>query len=201
MKDDNLKRIHDDYQRDRAFRTLRKEATQFVPGKGSSSSPFLIFIGEAPGHNEDLQGEPFVGAAGKVLDKLLERNELERRMVWITNVVKYRPPNNRTPSTEEIDAARPYLRRELKVVAKKRKVGGNKVFTRPLICLLGKTATLLLGNELAKPQHRGTIIERPGLWRFAPLYHPAVALYDPQMLPILHQHMKAVVNEEVKVKK
>ncbi len=89
----------------------------------------------------------------------------------------------------------------MKVVGKKHKVSGDRKATRPVVCLLGKTAALLLGNEFAKPQHRGTIIQKPGGWRFAPLYHPAAALYDGQLFSVMVQQMKAIFDEEVKVKK
>src|SRR3989344_8659443 len=87
---------------------LKKTATQPVPGDGRADAE-IVFIGEAPGKQEDEQGKPFVGAAGKFLNELLESINLKRESIYITNIVKYRPPNNRDPSPEEKDACREWL--------------------------------------------------------------------------------------------
>lgn len=94
---------------------LAQGATQLVMGHGNPQAE-IVFIGEAPGKNEDLHGVPFVGAAGKLLDEMLEANGVKRKDVYITNIVKYRPPNNRDPLPEEKRAFWPYLLRELKVI-------------------------------------------------------------------------------------
>jgi len=94
---------------------LAQGATQLVMGHGNPEAD-IVFIGEAPGKNEDLHGIPFVGAAGKLLDEMLEANGVQRQDVYITNIVKYRPPNNRDPLPEEKRAFWPYLLRELKVI-------------------------------------------------------------------------------------
>src|SRR5688572_807047 len=88
--------------------TLKTTATQAVYGDGNPNAD-IVFIGEAPGKNEDMQGKPFVGAAGKFLNEMLESIQLKREDIYITNIVKYRPPNNRDPLPEEKDACREWL--------------------------------------------------------------------------------------------
>lgn len=103
---------------------LSKSRTNAVAGKGNYNAE-IMFIGEAPGRNEDLKGEPFVGAAGKILSEALEYAGLSRDDVFITNVVKCRPPNNRVPLQEERDSCHPYLSGELDIIKPK------------IICILG----------------------------------------------------------------
>src|ERR1700721_4342815 len=97
---------------------LKAQATQLVFGDGNPSSE-IVFIGEAPGKNEDLKGLPFVGAAGKFLDEMLSQIGLKRSDVYITNIVKYRPPNNRDPLPEEKQAFVSYLKRQLEIIKPK----------------------------------------------------------------------------------
>src|SRR3954467_4796788 len=94
---------------------LKTQATQLVFGDGNPEAE-IVFIGEAPGKNEDLQGIPFVGAAGKFLNEMLESIGLERKDIYITNIVKYRPPNNRDPLPDEKAAFLPYLVEQLKII-------------------------------------------------------------------------------------
>src|SRR3990172_13105125 len=94
---------------------LWKEATHSVPGEGNPSSK-VVFIGEGPGYNEDKLGRPFVGRAGVLLDRLLSRNEIRREEVFITNVVKHRPPENRAPMKDEVRACLPFLIQQIKVI-------------------------------------------------------------------------------------
>lgn len=110
-----LEQIKADIISDNVCPDLAQTATQLVMGHGSSSAK-IVFIGEAPGKNEDLQGIPFVGAAGKLLDEMLAENSVSRSDVYITNIVKYRPPNNRDPFPDEKREFWPYLLRELKVI-------------------------------------------------------------------------------------
>src|SRR3954470_19109684 len=97
---------------------LAQQATQLVIGDGNLDAE-IVFIGEAPGKNEDLQGKPFVGAAGKFLNEMLEMIGLARKDIYITNIVKYRPPNNRDPLPEEKTAFMPYLESQLEVIKPK----------------------------------------------------------------------------------
>ncbi len=110
-----LDRIKDDIVAADVCPELAKQATQLVFGDGLPEAR-IVFIGEAPGKNEDLQGKPFVGAAGKFLDEMLTMNGLKREEVYITNIVKYRPPQNRDPLPEEKKAFMPYLLRQIQVI-------------------------------------------------------------------------------------
>lgn len=137
--------------------------THPVPGEGSASAE-LMFIGEAPGRKEDLEGRPFIGAAGKLLAELLASIDLAREDVFITNVLKARPPKNRDPRPAEVEHSRPWLDAQLAVLEPKLLV--------PLGChALDRFVAGLKISEVS-----GTLIEHDGR-RFFPLLHPAVALY------------------------
>ncbi|NHH97930.1 Uracil-DNA glycosylase, family 4 [Candidatus Nitrosotalea sp. FS] len=151
--------------------SLSKSRTNAVPGNGNYHSD-VIFVGEAPGRNEDLQGKPFVGTAGQILSEALEYAGFTRDQVYITNVVKCRPPNNRQPITEERAACRPYLSEELEIIKPK------------IICILGNTAysSLLDGSEITK--NRGKIVKNNGLLYFVTV-HPAAVIYNPSLRQVL----------------
>jgi uracil-DNA glycosylase family 4 len=146
---------------------LSRGRTKVVFGVGNETAR-LMFIGEAPGRDEDIQGTPFVGRAGQLLDKILAAAEIERDDVYIGNIIKCRPPNNRTPLTNEIEACIPYLAKQ---------VG----FIKPtIICTLGLPATqTLLGIRGSMGGLRGKIYRSEDL-RVIPTYHPAAALRDPK---------------------
>lgn len=156
-----------EYARDPFFAHFREGSAKFVPGDGSLR-PRAIFIGEAPGVQEDRQGKPFVGASGTMLNGLLADIGLLRHECWITNVIKYRPTDNRTPTPQEIDAARPYLRREVQALA-------YDPLRPPPVVLLGATALRLVGDDLRVGSSHGVVLQN-GRWRFLPVYHPAAAL-------------------------
>jgi DNA polymerase len=143
---------------------LSATRTKVVFGSGSPDAD-LMFVGEAPGKNEDLQGQPFVGAAGRLLDQLLAEAGIARDRVYIANVLKCRPPANRDPRPEEIDACKGYLRRQLELVDPR------------VVVTLGNFATkLLLRTETGITRLRGTSYP---WWRdkmLVPTYHPAAAL-------------------------
>lgn len=143
---------------------LAEQATQLVFGVGSPEAE-IVFIGEAPGKNEDIQGEPFVGAAGKFLNEMLEMIGLERQDVYITNIVKYRPPNNRDPSPDEKQAFLPYLVQQLKIINPK------------VIVTLGRHSMDVLLPGLKISQVHGKPI-RVKDHVYLPLFHPAAALYN-----------------------
>jgi DNA polymerase len=143
---------------------LAEQATQLVPGVGNPDSD-IVFIGEAPGKNEDKQGEPFIGAAGKLLNELLESIGLTREEIYITNIVKYRPPNNRDPSTAEKQQFVGYLTRELAIIEPN------------VIVTLGRHATESFLPDLRISQVHGQQ-QRNGNSVIMPLYHPAAALYN-----------------------
>lgn len=141
--------------------------TNIVFGTGNPRAR-LMFIGEAPGRDEDIQGVPFVGRAGQLLDKILAAAEIERDDVYIANIIKCRPPNNRTPLTNEIEACIPYLGRQVALIAPK------------IICTLGLPATqTLLGIRGSMGSLRGKMYVE-GDVRVIPTYHPAAALRDPK---------------------
>ena len=154
---------------------LSKTRTNAVPGIGNENSN-VIFVGEAPGRNEDLQGKPFVGTAGKILSEALEYAGLSRDKVYITNVVKCRPPDNRQPNTLERAACNPYLVQELKMIKPK------------IICVLGNTAygSLLNGTSITK--HRGKIMKQNDQLYFVTV-HPAAVIYNPALRQVLKDDM------------
>jgi uracil-DNA glycosylase family 4 len=148
---------------------LKATATQAVSGDGNSDAE-IVFIGEAPGKKEDSEGRPFIGAAGKFLTEMLASINMKREDIYITNVVKYRPPNNRDPSPEEKEACRAWLTDELLAIKPK------------LIVFLGRHAMHnFFPDEKISAVH-GTLLKKevagfPTEY-FLPLYHPAAALYN-----------------------
>ena len=155
---------------------LAQGRTQVVFGAGNPHAD-LMFVGEAPGFHEDKQGVPFVGQAGKLLDGLLAGVDLRREDVYIANVLKCRPPGNRDPQQDEIEACEPHLFRQIELIEPK------------VIATLGNFATKLLsGRPLGITRVHGqeqelTIAGRSVL--LYPIYHPAAALYTPAMLKVL----------------
>lgn len=152
--------------------------TQVVFGVGSARAE-LLFVGEGPGFHEDKQGEPFVGAAGKLLNSLLGQIGLTRPDIYIANVVKCRPPENRDPAEEEIEACSPHLMQQIAII-------------RPrVICTLGRFATrLLTGTELSMTAVHGKAkpIELGGVKTVVfPVFHPAAALYAPANRVVLEE--------------
>jgi DNA polymerase len=126
-----------------------------------------VFVGEAPGHDEDVQGRPFVGRAGKLLTQMIEGMGLSRDEVYIANVLKCRPPNNRDPAADEVEQCRPYLERQLALIAPK------------VVCALGRHALqTLTGYDGALGRARGRAMEFRGL-SVVPTYHPAYLLRNP----------------------
>ena len=154
---------------------LRASALQLVLGDGNLDAE-IVFVGEAPGKQEDEQGLPFVGASGRFLNEMLAAADMEREDVYITNIVKYRPSNNRDPSTEEKEAFWPYLLRQLEIIQPK------------VIVTLGRHSgayfipDLHISADHGKP-HRVALHGHEYL--VVPLYHPAVALYNGSMRTVL----------------
>jgi uracil-DNA glycosylase family 4 len=154
-----------------------------VFGSGSADSD-LMFVGEAPGANEDQQGLPFVGQAGRLLDQLLSEIGLTRADVFVANVLKCRPPGNRDPLPQEIDACQDYLYRQLELIQPK------------VVCTLGNFATKLLRGDLTgitRLHGRDELRQiGPRLVRLYPLFHPAAALYTPAMLATLRADFERI---------
>ena len=157
---------------------LAQTRTQVVFGSGSPDAD-LMFVGEAPGFHEDKQGVPFVGQAGKLLDKLLAGIGLSRPDVFVANVLKCRPPGNRDPQPDEIEACEPHLFRQIELVQPK------------LVATLGNFATKLLsGKPLGITRVHGQPQEVTlggNCVTLYPIYHPAAALYTPSMLKVLEE--------------
>ena len=170
---DTLRRLAIGYQIDRArpLAALR-EGANYVPGRGPLSPP-AAFIGEAPGAAEDRLRRPFCGPSGRMLDELLASVGMTRGSVYVTNVVKYRPPNNRDPLPSEKHHSISYLRRELTAVAPK------------CLVTLGRHALEALDPTLRLSQVHGRWQTVSGWPPVLPLYHPAVALYRSSMKPTL----------------
>ncbi len=155
---------------------LCKTRTNAVPGKGSPNAQ-IMFIGEAPGRTEDLRGEPFVGAAGKKLDTLLENNGILRESVYITNVVKCRPPNNRIPTLDEQQACSEYLKAEIEFINPK------------VICVLGNTACNSILGQGDITKNHGQIVEKNGRTYFL-TFHPAATIYNQQLYSLMEQDIR-----------
>ena len=155
---------------------LHETRTQVVFGNGNADAD-LMFVGEAPGASEDAQGLPFVGRAGKLLGEMLGENGMTREDVFVTNVLKSRPPGNRDPEAEEIQACRPYLQRQVELIEPR------------VICTLGNFSTKLLrGDPTGISRLHGQaeiLVIGARAVRLYPLFHPAAALYTRSLLETL----------------
>lgn len=158
---------------------LYRTRTHHVVGEGSPHAK-LVFVGEAPGREEDLQGRPFVGAAGQLLTKMIEAIGLARRDVYICNVLKDRPPGNRTPLPEEVEACVPFLVRQIAMIQPH------------VICALGAVAAkALLGPHVSITQVRGQRHTYQGILMI-PTFHPAYLLRNPAAKRLVWQDLKKV---------
>lgn len=155
--------------------------TNAVPGDGNSKAN-IMFIGEAPGRNEDVKGKPFVGMAGKILDEALVKVGLVRSRIYITNIVKCRPPGNRVPTEDERRVCKSYLEREISIVSPK------------IICILGRTAyqSLLGGGSILG--NRGKFIQKDNRLYFLTV-HPAAIIYNNKLRNVLENDMQTLVME------
>ncbi len=162
---------------------LRHSAKKAVPGAGSHTAK-IIFIGEAPGKKEDETGLPFVGAAGKFLNEMLESIKMKREDVYITSIVKYRPPDNRDPTPKEKEDCKEWLHEQLNVINPK------------LVVFLGRHSMNHFFPELKISETHGKLIAKsiPGISTkyFLPLYHPAAALYNGGMRQELFKDFKKI---------
>lgn len=152
---------------------LSKTRINAVPGKGNFQSD-VIFVGEAPGRNEDRNGEPFIGIAGKRLNLALEGAGISRESIYITNVVKCKPPSNRVPTISERNACNDYLQKEITIIKPK------------IICILGNTAfnSILGGSEIIK--HRGKVVKKNSRLYFLTI-HPAATIYNQRLITVLKE--------------
>ncbi|MDH3972860.1 MAG: uracil-DNA glycosylase [Deltaproteobacteria bacterium] len=158
---------------------LGKTRTNLVFGTGDRNAD-LVFVGEAPGRDEDLQGEPFVGKAGQLLTKIIEAISLKRENVYICNVLKCRPPQNRNPLPEEIECCEPFLIKQIRAIKPK------------VICALGKfAAQTLLKSEAPISTLRGKFHNYHGV-PLMPTYHPAFLLRNPKMKKEVWQDVQLI---------
>ena len=183
-KADSLEKLRQEIVASNVTPELRAQAKNLVMGDGNLDAE-IVFIGEAPGKNEDEQGLPFVGAAGKFLAEMLSTIHLERKDVYITNIVKYRPPNNRDPLPEEKQAFWPYLAQQLEIIQPK------------LVVTLGRHSM-----EYFLPEQKISAIHgAPKRITFGshklvilPLFHPAAALYNGGMRQTLIDDFSCIPN-------
>ena len=180
----NLVELHDSLRECQACR-LASGRTQVVFGTGSPNAP-IMFVGEAPGFHEDRQGIPFVGAAGKLLTELLESAGLSRLEIYIANVIKCRPPQNRNPQTDEVETCKPFLLEQIRLIKPR------------LVCSLGNFAMqTLLGRKIGITKVRGQIFQLENFTLF-PLLHPAAALHQGNLIASLRediQKLKKMLDE------
>ena len=159
---------------------LAQERTNVVFGVGVRDAE-VMFIGEGPGENEDLQGEPFVGRAGKLLDEMLEIIDLSRKSnIYIANMVKCRPPKNRDPLNTEQDACIGYLRNQVALIRPK-----------IIVCLGRISAMRVIKDDFKITQEHGKWFEKNGVWTMA-MYHPAALLRDPRRRPEAFEDLKTL---------
>lgn len=159
---------------------LARSRTKAVPGTGSPDAR-VCFVGEGPGREEDLSGLPFVGQAGKLLDRMLAEEGIRRSDCYICNIVKCRPPNNRVPTPAEISECSLYLYAQLAVIEP------------AVVCLLGNTALrFFFGERYSIGQVRGSVLLKDEQ-RFLPTYHPAAALRNPQYIAVIQQDIHRLI--------
>ena len=170
------------------FNTM--DGVQYVVIGDGNKNASLMFIGEGPGADEDIQGEPFVGKAGQLMDKAFEALDIERKNVYIGNIVKCRSPQNRNPEPDEVKACMDYLRNQVLLIKPK------------IIVLLGRIALQnILGDEYKITESRGNWIEKKGIW-YLPTFHPAALLRDESKkidfwrdLKLIKEKLKELTNE------
>lgn len=166
-KQEQLEKIAHDIIENQVCPELAASAIQLVPGEGSADAAILL-VGEAPGAAEDREGRPFIGASGKFLAEMLESIHLTREDVFITNIVKYRPPSNRDPLPDEIEIFKPYLQQQIDIIQPQ------------IIITLGRHAmnVFLPGAKISQMHGQPQTIDGQV---YLPLYHPAAALYNGSM--------------------
>jgi uracil-DNA glycosylase family 4 len=157
---------------------LHQGRTKAVPGDGPQNAD-IMFIGEAPGFYEDQQGRPFVGAAGKFLDELLGSINLKREDVFIANVIKCRPPGNRDPLPEEIEACKPFLDRQIEIIQPK------LVVTLGRFSMARAFPKARISHIHGQPRKIGGVV-------YYPMYHPAAALHQPSLRRTVEEDMRRI---------
>lgn len=166
--------------------SLAKERTNVVIGSGNQDADLLI-VSEGPGHNEDLQGKPFVGKAGQLLDKILAAIDLTRNDVYLTNIVKCRPPNNRDPFADEKEACLPYLRQQFLLIKPK-----------IILCLGRVAAQAIIEPDFKITKQHGQWVERKDCFLIA-TFHPAALLRDPRRKKDTWEDMQKVRDKYIEI--
>ena len=177
-----IKKIEEEIKNCRKCR-LWESRKNAVPGEGNYNAK-LMFIGEAPGRNEDEEGRPFVGNAGKILNKNLEENGIRRQEVYITNVVKCHPPKNRAPYEDEIKKCSPYLMRQIEIIKPTIIATLGNFSTKTIFKFFGfkeEAISRIHGKIFSSPLHRIKIF---------PTFHPAACIYNPFLLKEFEEDMK-----------
>lgn len=183
---DSLDAVFEEYSIHPYFHDLRQHAQRVVRDVQGNEEADVVFIGEAPGRNEDRLGRPFIGSSGRLLDELLASVDLQRSQVYVTNVVKYRPVEpldgkNRQPTPQEHRDSLPFLKREMRIIKPK------------VIVTLGAHALrAILPDSPSISVVHGTIQMTPKGKLVIPLYHPATALYNPPSKPGLFKDFQTV---------
>ena len=171
--------------------SLKNEATNMVFSDGNPKSKIMI-LGEAPGSNEDLEGLPFVGKAGALLDKMLASINLDRKNVYISNIINYRPPENRRPTDDEMNRYLPFIKKHIEIIAPK------------ILILLGSTAmNALIGNDFVISDIRGKWIEREfGQCKTSTIvtFHPAFLMRQPTQKKLAWIDLKMIRDKKAKLK-
>ena len=186
-KEEEIKKLKNECLEFCYSHSLYQKGTYPVFGEGSLETK-IMFIGEAPGYHESMTGHPFCGAAGEILDKLLNSVEIKREEIYITNIIKLRPPNNRDPNPEEIRGFGPFLEKQIEII-------------KPIvICSLGNHSTAYIFNKygledqikgISKIHGKVFEIKSSGqAIKVIPLYHPAVATYNSNMEGVLKEDFK-----------
>ncbi|MBI3912605.1 MAG: uracil-DNA glycosylase [Chloroflexi bacterium] len=157
---------------------LSKGRTHAVPGEGPENAE-IMFIGEAPGFHEDREGRPFIGAAGKLLDELLGKIGMKREQVYIANVIKCRPPQNRDPLPVELDACKPYIEKQIELIQPK------VVITISRFAMARWFPDAKISAIHGKPKKFGDLV-------VLPMYHPAAALHQPSLKSVLEQDFRRI---------
>ncbi len=170
--------------------SLYKYAKNPVPGEGNIDA-FLMLVGEAPGHQEDVKGMPFVGRAGKLLDKLLLGIDVKRENTYISNIVKHRPPENRDPKADEIEACIPYLDRQIQIIKPKIIVTLGRHSTRYILSKAGIEGEGI--TEVRGRIYKERFLDLPV--RIIPTFHPAAALYNPAYKSALEEDFQRIKKE------
>lgn len=190
-KADELQEISGEIVERNVCPELASQATQMVFGAGNPDAE-IVFIGEAPGKKEDETGKPFVGASGRFLDEMLASIDLKREDIYITNIVKYRPPNNRDPSPDEKQAFWPYLVRELDMIRPKLIVTLGRHSMEHF--LPNKKISQIHGETQITEVISGTNKQKKMEFMILPLYHPAAALYNGSQRKILLEDFSQIPN-------